>query len=134
MVYIAPKLYQINHLVEPDEFDRGIMSVLLEVWNSHYTHSPDHPRVGDYIITPEGQYVRAAYIWPDQTQTCEAGSFHLGIGGASMSGGLDHGYKTERLVNTGETKEGSFWFFHHRHQQAHNGVGLTCACRVFKVI
>jgi hypothetical protein len=138
--YIMPKLYQKNHLVEPDEYDRGIMSVLLEIWNSHFTHSPDHPRVGDYIITPDGKYQRAAHIWGPwegdngTTQTCDSGSFHIGIYGASMSGCLDPGYKTDKLINTGETKEGHFWFFHHNYQGADRSVGLSCACRVFKVV
>jgi hypothetical protein len=132
--YIHPKLYKVNHLVDPDEYDRGIMSVLLDIWDSSFTHSPDLPRVGDYVITPEGKTQRAAYIWPDQIQTCDTGSFHLGIYGASMSGGLDPGYKKDKFVNTGETKEGNFWFFHHNYPGADRSVGMSCACRVFKVV
>jgi hypothetical protein len=29
---------------------------------------------------------------------------------------------------------GDFWFFHYLDQCADNGIGLSCGCRVFKVI
>lgn len=132
--FIPTKLYKTNHDVEPDDYDKGMVGAYIDAWNSHFRNDPDTPRVGDYVITPDGKYQRAAYIWPDQVQTCDGGSFYLGNGYASMSGGLDPGFKKEKLVPTGERKAGHFWTFHHNYAQAHSGIGISCSCRVFKVV
>jgi hypothetical protein len=83
---------------------------------------------------PDGTYERAAHVWDDCVQTCTGGSFALDCGYASISGSLNPGIPKEKLVNTGETKEGNFWAFHHNHWTAHNAIGIKCSCRVFKVI
>lgn len=67
-MFIQTKLFK-DYMVEPDQYDNGMIDAYLEMWNSHFCNSPDHPRVGDFIITPEGEYVRAAYhhwkVMPD---------------------------------------------------------------------
>ena len=34
--------------------------------------------------------------------------------------------------NTGATKAGRFWFFHHNHARGHNGVYFDILCRVWE--
>ena len=123
-----------DYPVQPDEYDKGMVDAYLSNWNNHFTNSPDLPRVGDFVIMPDGSYERAAYVWPECIQTCTEGSFHLGNGYASMSGGLNAGIRKERFIPTGEIKEGTFWTFHRDAARAHNAIKITCACRVFKVV
>ena len=91
------------------------------------------PRVGDFVILPDGKYQRFSHEWPDQIQTCDEGSFYLGNGYVSMSGGLDPGYKKEQIGPTDEIKPGHFWFFHHDLACGSNSVGLIMDVRVFRV-
>lgn len=132
---IFTKLYEISGSeCKPDDYDKGMVDAYLSSWNSHFVNSPDCPRVGDYVIMTDGTYERAAHIWDDAIQTCNSGSFSLGNGYASMSGGLNRGIPKTGIVPTGEIKEGNFWAFHHNNWNAHNAIGIRCACRVFKVI
>jgi hypothetical protein len=131
--FIPTTLFKM-HGPEPDEYDHGMVDTLLRGWNSHFHHSPNHPRVGDYVIMPDGTYERAAYVWPECVQTAPGGSYYLGNGSASMSGTLNPGIANERIKPTDETKEGHFWTFHHNDPCADNGIGISCSCRVFKVI
>jgi hypothetical protein len=132
--FIPVTLYQLDYPVIPDKYDEGMVHAYLSHWDSHFTNDPAKPRVGDYILTKTGEYLRAAHIWDDHVQTCKWGSFYLANGYASMSGGLDHGFPNENIEPTYERKEGTFWTFHHDNTCAHNGIGIKCACRVFKVI
>lgn len=122
-----------DYPVQPDDYDKGMVDTFLKSWNSHFHNSPDKPRVGDYVILSDGSYERAAYVWEDGVQTCTGGSFHLANGYASMSGSLNSAIPPEKIVTTGETKEGTFWTFHHDYWTAHHAIGVKCACRVFKV-
>jgi hypothetical protein len=131
---ILTRLYQVDYPVQPDDYDKGMVDAYLRQWNSHYVNSPDIPRVGDYVIMLDGSIERAAHVWDDAVQTCISGSFALDNGYASMSGSLNPGIPKEKLINTGNTKQGDFWVFHHNHWMAHNAIGVTCSCRVFKVI
>lgn len=132
MTFIPTRLYA--NPVEPDDYDKGMVDTFLKSWNSHFHNSPDFPRVGDFIIMPDGSYERAAYVWEDGIQTCISGSFALGNGYATMSGSLNPSIPKDRIVNTGEKKEGTFWTFHRDMWHADNGIGIKCACRVFRVI
>lgn len=134
MSWIPTTLYQKDYPVQPDDYDKGMVDAYLEQWNSHFVNSPDVPRVGDYLIMPDGTYERAAHVWDDGVQTTKCGSFALGNGYASMSGGLNPGIPKEKIVSTYEKKEGHFWVFHHNHWTGSNAVGVKCACRVFKVV
>lgn len=132
--FIMTRLYQKDYPVVPDDYDKGMVDTFLREWNNHFRNSPDIPRVGDYVIMPDGTYERAAHVWEDGIQTCVSGSFAMDNGYASMSGSLNPSIPNEKLVNTGETKEGKFWAFHHNMWMASNAIGISCACRVFKVI
>lgn len=94
------------------------------------------PRVGDYVVFADGIQRRISYIWGDgqetsSVQTSDGGSYYLGNGYVSMSGSLYSGVKPETLTDTGETKHGGVWFFHHDYATAHNGVETTMPFRVF---
>jgi hypothetical protein len=112
----------------PDERDQQIAEEKIKA----YDEIPG-PRVGDFIILPNGKYQRFSHEWPDQIQTCDEGSFYLGKGYASMSGGLDPGYKKEEIIPTEQIRTGHFWFFHHDDACGSNSVGLKMDCRVFMV-
>ncbi len=121
-------------MLHPNEFDDRDCAILAKreaAWNSK-----PGPRVGDFVIMPDGALRRFTYNWGDGLQTTwgeEAGSFYLDNGFASYSGGLEPSIPNERIEDTGETRPGLFWFFHHDEARAHNGVSFTIACRVFKV-
>lgn len=123
-------MYQIHGpYPKPDARDIEIASTRIKAFDDDPT-----PRVGDYVIMPDGSYERFSYDWYDTIQTCFSGSFHLGNGYASMSGGLNTGIPYDRLEITLEQKPGSFWFFHHDDMCAENGIGITVLCRVYRVI
>lgn len=98
------------------------------------------PRVGDFLRVPEG-VLRFTHDWGDAIQTtvrpshpCNGdGSFYLAEGNVSFSGSLDSSISKELLRDTGETLEGSFWFFHHDFWGAGNGVYFRIPCRVFEL-
>ena len=122
-------LYQKNHMVTPDDRDKQIAISRLKSFDCDPT-----PRVGDFVIMPDGSYERFSYDWYDIIQTCFSGSFYLGDGYASMSGSLNSGIPYDQLEITLEQKPGRFWFFHHDIAYAHNSVGITALCRVYRVI
>lgn len=97
-------------------------------------------RVGDYLRMPDGKFTRATHIWRDEDDIPELvqdgggryGSFYLGEGYCSYSGGLDPGVKAAYLCPTHETEPGHVWFFHHDCWKADNGVYFTMDFRVFE--
>lgn len=96
------------------------------------------PRVGDFVILPGGGEVRRfSHRWPDAIQTTCGdgdGSFYMGRDGlASYSGSLEPGIPLPAIQDTGKRLYGAFWFFHHEHMRAHNGVNVMMACRVYRV-
>ncbi len=128
------ELYQKNYhnswggVPLPDDRDHKIADERVNAFNE----IPD-PRVGDFVILPDGKYQRFSHEWPDQIQTCDEGSFYIGKGYVSMSGGLDPGYKKEQIIKTDGIKPGHFWFFHHDDHCGSNSVGLIMDCRVYRV-
>lgn len=103
------------------------------------------PRVGDFVRFADGVERRISYIWRigagdgfwvrpadyDRIQTSDSGSYHLGDGYVSMSGGLHPAIPANTLSETDETKPGPCWFFHHDLARAHNGVDVLATFRVF---
>lgn len=97
------------------------------------------PRVGDFVEFACGTVRRVSHIWawddePTAThsiQTSDGGSFHLGVGYVSFSGGLRPGIPRGTLTDTGRTRDGSVWFFHHNRWAASNGVDTVATFRVF---
>ncbi len=94
------------------------------------------PRIGDYVNMPDGSLRRFTHDWGDTIQTTTPkfgyGSYYLGTGYSSYSGALDPGIPKSGLKDTGNPRDGAFWFFHHDYMTAHNGVDFTIPCRVFQ--
>lgn len=115
--------------VEPDTQDVMIANRRIKLFDAD-----KKPRVGDYVVMPTGKFERFAYAWRDGIQTTPSGSFYLGEGYGSMSGGLNSAIPNEKIKLTNHKKPGFFWIFHHDHHTAHNGVAVKVMCRVYKVV
>ena len=95
--------------------------------------SPDRPRLGDFVIRPDGTTERFSYLWPDGPQTSESGSFYIDRDGhASFSGGLNGPRPWDRFHDTGATRRGRFWFFSHNRAGAGRGVDFYLTCRIYQ--
>ena len=91
------------------------------------------PRIGDFVDMPDGRTMRFSHDWGDDIQISEGGSYYLmASGGVSMSGGLEPAIDKAKLTKTRRAQPGTFWFFHHGHSRAHNGVYFQIPCRVYK--
>jgi hypothetical protein len=99
------------------------------------------PRVGDYVRFADDALRRVSHVWelapePDSIQTSDGGSWYLGMSGTeaygSFSGSLYSGVPSDSLTLTDERLPGRFWFFHHDHWTAHNGVDVEIPCRVYE--
>jgi hypothetical protein len=95
------------------------------------------PRVGDFVLFSDGIERRISEASGDRVQTSDlsglfSGRFYLGRFGCSFSGGLHPAIATSTLTDTGETREGSAWIFHHDQHRAHNGVDVRIPFRVFR--
>jgi hypothetical protein len=122
-------LHKDNHNVIPDDRDYEIAGNRLAAWDER-----TGPRVGDFVIMPDGTTERFSHDWGEDIQTCFHGSFHLGDGYASMSGSLNAAIPKDKIIDTGFKAPGRFWFFHHDYWTAHHGVGLVADCRVYQYI
>lgn len=116
---------------ELDERDQEILANRVELLNK-----VEGPRVGDFVIFANGVERRISHIWewgdgPEAIQSSDGGSYYLGAGYVSMSGGLRPPVKPATLTPTDQKREGSVWFFHHDHWLAHNGIEATIEFRVF---
>lgn len=120
------KLYQMHSETVPDERDVELATQYLKHWNAILK-----PRVGDYIIMPDGTYERFSYDWDTGLQTSPGGSFHLGDGYASFSGGLNPVIPNESILPTDLKMVGDFWMAHNGYLCASCGVGVTALCRVY---
>ncbi len=68
-----------------------------------------------------------------QTAPAKLGSIYLGDGYASFSGGLSPAIiPAEALIDTGEVRQGRFWFFSRNQRRAHNGFDVEAPCRVYR--
>lgn len=90
------------------------------------------PRVGDFVEFADGVIRRVSHVWDNGVQTSDGGSFYLGDGYISFSGGLYPQIPFSSLSETGEKRNASVWIFHHDWAKAHNGVGAEIPFRVFK--
>lgn len=87
-------------------------------------------KVGDFIRLPDGTIKRVAHVWTDDFHAPELvqptfgkdGSYYLGKGYASYSGGLNIGIPAEKFTATNETLPGYVWFFHHDYHTGDNAV------------
>jgi len=114
-----------------DEIDQAILERRQSLWDEN-----QGARVGDFVIMPDGDTRRFTHDWHDGLQTTLPktidGSFYLGQGFISFSGGLDPIIPRIHLLDIGKTELGRVWFFHHNEQRAHNAVHPWMKCRVFE--
>ena len=114
-------------MVDIDERDREIIAERVTALDERVG-----PRVGDFVEFPDDVTRRISHDWGDEVQTSDGGSWYLGKGYTSFSGGLFGVTPKTDLVLTGETCEGSVWIFHHDSRRAHNGVDTTIPFRVYQ--
>lgn len=98
------------------------------------------PLVGDFVLFPDPKAEgvtreeRISHDWGEDigVQTSRGGSFHLGDGFTSFSGSLNPVVPLEKLIDTGEVRQGRFWFFSGNWPRANNGVDVEAPCRVYR--
>lgn len=113
-----------------DDRDRALIAALAALFDQ----CPG-PRIGDFMdfgqVSP-----RVSHVWRlntgDEVQTSDGGSFYLGEGYCSFSGGLYIAVKVNALTPTAETREGDAWLFHHNQPMADNGVYFHIPFRVYR--
>jgi hypothetical protein len=111
-----------------DDKDREIVQRRLTMWNEI-----TRPRVGDWLVYPDGTGKRFSHDWGDGLQVSAGGSFYLGDGGwVSFSGSLDPTIPNAKIKPTDRMLEGTVWIFHHNDVRAHNGVVTDIPCRVYE--
>ena len=103
---LAKRQAMLDERTEIKQGDRVIFADGVERWVSHVWEAYDHPTDG----------------YPTSVQTSAAGSFYLGDGYCSMSGGLFTGVPADTLTRTDDTRQLGVWFFHHDWHQAHSAV------------
>ena len=92
------------------------------------------PRVGDFVIMPNGIERRCSYGWDDGMQTSDGGSYYLCTNGnASMSGSLYPSQLWGYFKDTRDRKPGRFWFFSHNVSGAGRGVDVFAPCCVYRL-
>lgn len=116
-----------NHGIRTDEKDETILRERVAGWKR-----VEGPRVGDYIVFSDGVTHRFSHDWGDGLQTSESGSFYFGNGYMSFSGGLNPCVPREAIRDSGRTRPGHAWFFHHGFAHAHSGVYVEIDCRVYE--
>jgi hypothetical protein len=117
---------------EFDDRDAEILAQRIQQWQK-----VDGPRVGDFVHMPDGSLRRFTHDWGDDIQTTCGSfpgdvSFYFGGDYMSFSGSLDPAIEKAKLTDTGETRDGKAWFFHHDWAKAHNGVSVMVPCRVYR--
>lgn len=124
--YLAPNERN-EHL---DEKNMEIAGETIRAWNAR----TGKPRVGDFVIMPNGTKRRCSHAWDDGMQTSDGGSYYVSTsGGASMSGSLYPSQLWEYFKDTGEVEPGRFWFFSHGLAGAGRGVDFYMPCRVYRL-
>lgn len=102
-----------------------------------FDEKPDM-RCGDFLKLKDGTLRRIAHHWGDGVQPSSGngdnGSFYLGRGYCSYSGGLDSLIPIEQFKPTGETMMGRVWIFHRDFWGAGRGVYAKTPFRVFEEI
>ena len=95
------------------------------------------PRVGDYVMVVDKVLDRITHIWrdvPEPRAQCgggENGSYYLGNGYCSYSGGLNGGCLLSDLEETDLLMDGCVWFFDDDVAGAGRGVYFRIRHRVF---
>ena len=116
-----------------DEKDAELLKSRIEAWNKR-----EGPRVGDFVIFPDGAFRRFTHDWGDDIQTTITRridtSFHMFKDGyLSFSGSLDPAIPKARLwLQKDMVREGLIWFFHHDIAGESRGVNAKIPCRVYQ--
>lgn len=123
-------IYGSDHGVIADEQDDQLL-----VERVKFRENFKGPRVGDFIDFADVVTHRFSHDhgkkWGIQTSPI-GGSFYMTPGGyLSYSGGLQPAIKHDQLVDTGELRLGTVWFFHHDRARASSAVKANIPCRVF---
>ena len=113
--------------IEPDKRDEDIMAERVRAFNKL-----PGPRVGDYVLI-DGVLNRFSHDWVKSIQTSKDGSFYMGDGSVSFSGGLDPAINKTRFELTDQKEMGDFWFFHNDFWGTGRGVYFQTECRVYKL-
>lgn len=116
-----------------DDRDQTIVASRVELLDAD-----TDPRCGDYVEFSDGVTRRISHVFPREwgpewsaVQTSDGGSFYLGDGYVSYSGGLYPAVPMDSLTLTPDHRDGSAWVFHHNHRMAHNGVDFVVPFRVY---
>jgi hypothetical protein len=95
-------------------------------------------RCGDFLKLKDGTLRRIAYHWGNGVQpssgTGDNGSFYLGNGYCSYSGGLDPSIPVEKFKVTSEVILGRVWIFHEDSAGAGRGIYARLPFRVYEEI
>jgi hypothetical protein len=110
-----------------DAVDYEIVQKRLRLWNEN-----PRPRVGDWLVYPDGTGKRFSHDWGNGLQVSAGGSFYLGNGWVEFSGSLDPSIPDAQIKPTDRTLYGTVWIFHHNDARAHNGVVTDIPCRVYE--
>lgn len=121
---------------EKDQLDRIINYELFKKREKQFNEIKGI-RVGDWVRFPDGSMNRVTHIWEFDNgydiQTGGGGSYYLGDGYISHSGGLDIGIDGSHFTITKEVKKAWVWFFKNDYRMAHNGIDYKMDFRVFDV-
>ena len=89
---------------------------------------------GDFVRFADGTIRRVSHVWTDEPvgiQTSDNGSWYLGNGYMSFSGGLFCPIPAASMTRTDETMSGACWFFHHDFAYRDNGIYTSIPCPVW---
>lgn len=123
-----PKIIGGDAYVTPDDRDAELLCQ-----RATELDADPGPRCGDFVRFADGRMERVSHVWDAAVQTSEGGSFYLGHGYVSFSGGLNPSIPAAELRRADEAQDGSCWFFHHDRFTAHNAVHATMPFRVYDV-
>lgn len=114
-----------------DARDEELRQQGLKYWNALLG-----PRVGDFVIEPDGGEHRISTKTANHFQLSEprfGASYHWAWWYCSYSGGHKPVlHPLASLEPTRETRDGHVWFFHHDITGPHRGVPCTIPCRVYR--
>ena len=100
-----------------------------------YWNTTNDPRVGDYVTLGDGTLHRISTKSSTSFQLSDprfGASFHWCWWYCSYSGGHQMAlHALSSLEDTGETRDGDVWVFHHDQAGAHRGVACTIPCRIY---
>lgn len=102
-----------------------------------YWNTTNDPRVGDYVTLGDGTLHRISTKSSTSFQLSDprfGASFHWCWWYCSYSGGHQMAlHALSSLEDTGETRDGDVWVFHHDQAGAHRGVTCTIPCRIYRL-